>query len=60
MTKRELWEEIEKADAELLQWAESNPKIVPSKLKKVELMSLLGSIRTIKVLFEKCSVKGEK
>lgn len=60
MTKRELWEEIEKADAELLQWAESNPKIVPSKLKKVELMSLLGSVRTIKTLFEKCSVKGDK
>lgn len=57
MTKFEIIEEIEKADNELLDWLNSNPKINPMKLKKVELMSLLGSIRTIKTLFEKCQVK---
>ena len=60
MTKREILMEIYKADNELLDWTNSNPKIDPMKLKKVELMSLLGSIRTIKTLFEKCQVKGEK
>ena len=60
MTKREILMEIYKAANELLDWTNSNPKIDPMKLKKVELMSLLGSIRTIKTLFEKCQVKGEK
>ena len=60
MTKLEIIKEIEKAYNELSDWVDSNPEIVPMKLKKVELMSLLGSIRTIKTLFEKCQVKGDK
>ena len=60
MTKLEIIKEIKKADDELLDWANSNPKIDPMKLNKVELMSLLGSTRTIKTLFEKCQVKGDK
>lgn len=60
MTKLEILKEIKKADDELLDWANSNPKIDPTKLKKVELISLLGSTRTIITLFEKCQVKGEK
>lgn len=58
MTKLEIIKEIKKADDELLDWGNNNPKIDPMKLKKVELMSLLGSIRNIKTLFEKCKVKG--
>lgn len=60
MTKLEILMEIGKADNELLDWYNSNPKIDPMKLKKVELMSLLGSFRTIKTLFEKCQVKGDR
>lgn len=63
MTKLEIMKEIEKADNELMDWSNNNPKVDPKKvkkLKKVELMSLLGSIRTIKTLLEKCQVKGEK
>lgn len=60
MTKLEIWKEIKKADSELFELSDKNPYIDPTKLKKVELMSLLGSIRTIKTLFEKCQVKGEK
>lgn len=59
MTKLEILKEIKKADNELFEFADKNPHIDPTKLKKVELMSLLGSIRTIKTLFEKCQVKGE-
>lgn len=59
MTKLEIIKEIKKTDDELLDWANSNPKIDPMKLKKVELMSLLGSVRNVKTLFEKCQVKGE-
>lgn len=60
MTKLEILKEIKKADDELLDWANSNPKIDPMKLKKVELMSLLGSIRTIETLYKKCQEKGNK
>lgn len=60
MTKLEIWKEIKKADSELFELADKNPYIDPTKLKKVELMSLLGSIRTIKTLFEKCQVKGDR
>ena len=60
MTKLEIIKEIKKTDDELLDWANSNPKIDPMKLKKVELMSLLGSIRNVKTLFEKCQVKGKR
>lgn len=60
MTKLEILKEIKKADSELFELADKNPYIDPTKLKKVELMSLLGSIRNIKTLFEKCQVKGGK
>jgi hypothetical protein len=59
MTKLEILMEIKKADDELIDWSNSNPKIDPMKLKKVELMSLLGSIRNVKTLLEKCQVKGD-
>lgn len=60
MTKLEILKEIKKADNELFEFTYKKPNIDPTKLKKVELMSLLGSIRNVKTLLEKCQVKGDK